>query len=137
MAHEDFIYQNQKYQFSYTKIKHEKPNIDFYDVVILTDTITDPFGDSLEFYALKQEDKCLVYDDGYASYNLICFDKPKIKHKITTPMALAIADEAEKQKKTQKYTDSIYVVGDWKNLAALVRQMVEQTQQVYQPLMKD
>lgn len=136
MAHQDFIYQNTKYQFSYKKIKHEKPNVDFFDIIILTDKITDPFGDSLEFYALKQEDKCLVYDDGYASYNLICFDKPKIKHKITTPMALAIADEAEKQKKSPKYTDSIYLVGDWKDLATLVSQMVEQTQQVYQPLMK-
>ena len=136
MVHEDFIYQNKKYQFSYKKIKHEKPNIDFFDIVILTDKITDPFGDSLEFYALKQENKCLLYDDGYASYNLLCFDKPKMKRKITTPMALAISDEEEKQQKSQKYTDSIYLVGDWQNLAALVSQMVEQTQQVYQPLMK-
>lgn len=135
MVQRNFIYHGQEQPYSCQRIKHIKPNINLYDILILTDMVLDPFNDSLEFYAIRQETQCLVSDDGYASYNLLCLGKPEIKQNVSPAIAQALShDQKAAQRELLKQTDNLYVIGEWTNLDQLVSQLVLKTQKVYQQI---
>lgn len=84
---------------------------DRFKCIINTDEL-DIFSDSIQLYAKVDNDNCILTDDGFTSYNFMCFDK-----KLET-----------------EFDGDIIVKGKWSDLDQLVQEELELIKQAYNKL---
>ena len=84
---------------------------DRFKCIINTDEL-DPFSDSITLYAKVDNGSCILTDDGFTSYNFMCFGK-----KLET-----------------EFDGDIIVKGKWSDLDQLVQEELELIIQAYNKL---